>query len=398
MRLEWKTCMRAGVTVVVVYLVLRYWEMLTGAVVNMIGAAGPLLLGCAVAYVVNILMCLYERNILPYSKKPIIDRVRRPACMLLAYVTVVLALFFLVRMILPELLNALVMIVEQLPGALSKGYAWILEKLAEAGYLDELQAYLPSTNIDWQSTVTKAVNLVINGVGSVLGATVSVVSTTVGQVITLFLGLVFSAYLLLSKEKLSSQFQRLMRGYLGEKTSRKILNFVRALDTSFHSYIVGQCTEALILGSLCILGMLLFRFPYAVMIGTLVGFTALIPIAGAYIGAVVGAFMIFTVSPVKALLFLVFLVVLQQLEGNLIFPRVVGQSIGLPGMWVLAAVTVGGGVAGIPGMLIGVPMTATLYRLIKADINSRTDMLLPLRSIPAMRDDDPPPADTPPKA
>ena len=161
---------------------------------------------------------------------------------------------------------------------------------------------------------------------------------------------------------------------------------------------MGQCTEALILGSLCILGMLLFRFPYAVMIGTLVGFTALIPIAGAYIGAVVGAFMIFTVSPVKALLFLVFLVVLQQLEGNLIFPRVVGQSIGLPGLWVLAAVTVGGGVAGIPGMLIGVPLTATFYRLIKADINSRTDMLLPLRSIPAMRDDDPPPADTPPKA
>ena len=247
-------------------------------------------------------------------------------------------------------------------------------------------------------TLTKAVNLVINGVGSVLGATVSVVSTTVGQVITLFLGLVFSAYLLLSKEKLSSQFQRLMRGYLGEKTTRKILHFVRTLDTSFHSYIVGQCTEALILGSLCILGMLLFRFPYAVMIGTLVGFTALIPIAGAYIGAVVGAFMIFTVSPVKALLFLVFLVVLQQLEGNLIFPRVVGQSIGLPGLWVLAAVTVGGGVAGIPGMLIGVPLTATFYRLIRADINSRTDMLLPLRSIPAMRDDDPPPADTPPKA
>ena len=398
MRLEWKTCMRAGVTVVVVYLVLRYWEMLTGAVVSMIGAAGPLLLGCAVAYVVNILMRFYERNILPYSKKPIIDKVRRPACMLLAYVTVLLALFFLVRMILPELINAVVRIIEQLPGALSKGYAWILEKLAEAGYLDELQAYLPSSNIDWQSTVTKAVNLVISGVGSVLGATVSVVSTTVGQVITLFLGLVFSAYLLLSKEKLSSQFQRLMRGYLGEKTTRKILHFVRTLDTSFHSYIVGQCTEALILGSLCILGMLLFRFPYAVMIGTLVGFTALIPIAGAYIGAVVGAFMIFTVSPVKALLFLVFLVILQQLEGNLIFPRVVGQSIGLPGLWVLAAVTVGGGVAGIPGMLIGVPLTATFYRLIKADINSRTDMLLPLRSIPAMRDDDPPPADTPPKA
>ncbi|MGN0778298.1 MAG: AI-2E family transporter [Aristaeellaceae bacterium] len=397
MRLSWKSCMRAGLTIIVVYLVLRYWEPLTAALWGMVGAAGPLLLGCVVAYVVNILMSFYERNILPYSKKPIIDQLRRPGCMLLAYVTVLLAVFFMVRMILPELINALIMIIEQLPSALAATYAWIEQKLAEAGYLDEIRRFFPATSVDWQSTVTKAVNLVINSVGGVLGATVSMVSTTVGQVITLFLGLVFSAYLLLSKEKLKGQFQRLLRSYLGEKTTRRMLDFIRTLDSSFHSYIVGQCTEALILGSLCILGMLLFRFPYAVMIGTLVGFTALIPIAGAYIGAVVGAFMIFTVSPVKALLFVIFLTVLQQLEGNLIFPRVVGQSIGLPGMWVLAAVTVGGGVAGIPGMLFGVPLTAAFYRLIREDINQRTDMLLPLRSIPAMRDEPETPPDPSPK-
>jgi len=143
------------------------------------------------------------------------------------------------------------------------------------------------------------------------------------------------------------------------------------MNKSFHNFIVGQCTEAVILGSLCMVGMWVLRFPYAVMIGVLIGFTALIPIAGAYIGAGVGAFMIFTVSPFKAVLFLVFIVVLQQLEGNLIYPRVVGNSIGLPGIWVLAAITIGGGILGIGGMLLAVPLTATIYKLLREDIYAR---------------------------
>lgn len=142
-------------------------------------------------------------------------------------------------------------------------------------------------------------------------------------------------------------------------------------NDAFHSFIVGQCMEAVILGCLCVVGMWILRFPYATMIGCLVGFTALIPVAGAYIGAIVGGFMIFTVSPFKALLFLVFIVVLQQLEGNLIYPKVVGASIGLPGIWVLAAVTVGGGVLGIGGMLLGVPLAAGLYQLIRSDVGTR---------------------------
>jgi predicted PurR-regulated permease PerM len=151
------------------------------------------------------------------------------------------------------------------------------------------------------------------------------------------------------------------------------------LNDSFHKYIVGQCVEAVILGTLCVLGMLIFRFPYATMIGTLVGFTALIPVAGAYIGAGVGTFMILTVSPMKAVLFLIFIAVLQQVEGNLIYPKVVGSSIGLPGMWVLAAVTVGGSLFGVFGMLVGVPMAAALYRILKNDMHQREAGKLPER-------------------
>ncbi len=396
MRLEWKTCMRAGVTFIVVYLTLRYWEPLTAMAFNMLGAAMPLILGGGIAYVVNVLMRFYEKRFFPNSAKPWLTRMRRPLCMLLAFATAVLVLFVLVRMILPELIHAINLIVASLPGALAQFFQWIEEKLAEAGYLEAVSNLLPADNFDWQGTVTKGLNLLISGVGGVLGATVSVVSTTAAKLISFFLSLVFAFYLLADKEKLGAQFRRLIRAYLGEKVERKLFHFLGTMDESFHSYIVGQCTEALILGSLCILGMVIFQFPYAVMIGTLIGFTALIPIAGAYIGAGVGAFLIFTVNPIKSLLFLVFLIILQQLEGNLIFPKVVGQSIGLPGIWVLAAVTVGGGIAGIGGMVVGVPLTATLYRLVRHDMRVRTDMLLPLRNIPAMRDTEPPPEAAPP--
>ncbi|MBQ8186804.1 MAG: AI-2E family transporter, partial [Clostridia bacterium] len=159
--------------------------------------------------------------------------------------------------------------------------------------------------------------------------------------------------------------------YLHTRLANRVRYVVRVIDGSFHSFIVGQCVEAVVLGCLCIIGMLIFRFPYATMIGCLVGFTALIPVAGAYIGAAVGAFMIFTVEPIQALFFVIFLVVLQQLEGTLIYPRVVGASIGLPGVWVLAAVTIGGGVLGVGGMLLGVPLAAAVYQLLRNDVTRR---------------------------
>ena len=183
------------------------------------------------------------------------------------------------------------------------------------------------------------------------------------------MGLIFSFYLLLCKDRLAGQCSRLMRRYLRPAWYENITYVLRVLDDCFSRYIVGQCVEAVILGTLCTLGMLVLRLPYATMIGALTAFTALIPVAGAYIGGAVGALMVFSVSPVKAIIFIVFLVVLQQAEGNLIYPKVVGSSLGLPAIWVLAAVTVGGGIMGIAGMLLGVPIAAALYRLLKNDLN-----------------------------
>ena len=196
-------------------------------------------------------------------------------------------------------------------------------------------------------------------------------SATVSTAFTAVVSIIFSIYLLLGKEKLGRQISLVMKTYLKPAWYSHLVYFLETLHSCFRRFVVGQCTEAVILGLLCMGGMMLLRFPYASMVGALIGFTALIPVAGAYIGAGVGAFMIFTVSPFQSLLFLIFIAILQQLEGNLIYPKVVGSSIGLPGIWVLAAVTIGGGVLGIGGMLLAVPLAAALYQMLRVDVARR---------------------------
>ena len=206
-----------------------------------------------------------------------------------------------------------------------------------------------------------------------VGGTVSLVAGAASSIANLLIALVFAGYLLLGKERLAGQLGRVAHAYLSPEWEARVRYVVSVFDQTFHRFIVGQCLEAVVLGTLCALGMALLGFPYAVMTGTVVGATALIPVVGAYIGGAVGFLLVLTDSPVQALLFVVFLVVLQQLEGDLIYPRVVGSSIGLPGVWVLAAVTVGGGVGGILGMLLGVPTAASLYRLLAHDVARREE-------------------------
>ncbi len=369
--LTWKTCIRIGVTAVLIYLACTYWHGLTNVIGVVLGAASPLLIGAAIAYVANILMSFYERYFFVKSKKPIVGKLRRPVCMALAFLTAVLAIVWMLTTVLPELARCVELIIASVPGAIAKAYAWLDEKIQLGAMLKELNLSAPDANFDWKTTITNALNIVVSGVGGVVGAAATAVTGVANVVVTLFLAAVFAIYLLSGKEALGAQFTRLSRAVLGEKTTGRIGYVLYELDESFHAFIVGQCTEALILGALCFLGMMVFGFSNALTISIMVGFTALIPIAGAYIAAVAGVFMLFVESPLSALLFIIFLVILQQIEGNLIFPRVVGSSIGLPGVWVLAAVTVGGGVMGIPGMLLGVPLASTVYRLVGRGVRAR---------------------------
>ena len=207
--------------------------------------------------------------------------------------------------------------------------------------------------------------------GGVMSVLLKTLTSLFSGIVTAVVSIIFSIYLLADKERLSSQLDTIMDTYLKDSIHGKIKYVTAILDDCFHRYIVGQCTEAVILGVLCTIGMLILRLPYATMIGALIAFTALIPIAGAYIGAGIGAFLILSQEPIDALIFLIFIVILQQFEGNIIYPRVVGASLGLPSLWVLAAVVVGSGIMGIGGLLIGVPLTAAIYRIITEDVRKR---------------------------
>ena len=366
MKLSWKDCAKIGVSIFALYLCIHFWPKALTAAKAVVGAASPLILGACVAYVVNLLMSFYERHWFPDSKNAAVNGSRRVVCMVLAYLSVIALVVLIVALIVPQLVSCVQLLIAEIPGVMTKVVAFI-----ESLNIVPQDLIAPLLKVDWQSKLLNILSTLTSGVTNVMGAVISTVSSVFSALVTGLLAVIFSIYILLEREDLKVQFGKLMRRFLNPKWQGRSCYLLHTLDDCFHRYIVGQCLEAVIIGVLCALGMALLRLPYATMVGALVGFTALIPVAGAYIGAGVGAFMILTVDPFQALIFLIFLVILQQLEGNLIYPKVVGSSLGLPGIWVLAAVTVGGGIMGIGGMLLGVPLAAAFYRILREDVNSR---------------------------
>ncbi len=366
MKLSWRDCLKIGVSIFVLYLCIHLWPNAVSLAGTVIGAASPLILGAGIAYVVNILMSFYERNWFPASKNAAVNSSRRVVCMVLAYLSLVAVVVLIVALIVPQLVSCVQILLSEIPGAMTKVVAFI-----ESLDIVPQDLIAPLLAIDWQSKLLSILETLTSGVTNVMGAVISTVSSVFSALVTGLLAVIFSIYILLERETLKAQFGKLLRRFLSPKWQGRYCYVLHTVDDCFHRYIVGQCLEAVIIGVLCALGMGLLRLPYATMVGALVGFTALIPVAGAYIGAGVGAFMILTVDPWQAVIFLVFLVILQQLEGNLIYPKVVGSSLGLPGIWVLAAVTVGGGILGIGGMLLGVPLAAAAYRILRDDVNCR---------------------------
>lgn len=364
MKIDWRSCVRIGTSVFALYLCITYWPAAADLLCSLLQAAAPLLLGCVLAYAINILMSFYEVHYFPRSTNSALIKSRRPVCMLAAFLTLAVLVMFIVKLVVPELVSCIKLLAGQVPAAIDDLLAWLETKnIVPEDILASLQT------VDWRARAQQMIGILTSGISSAMGAAVSAAVSVFSGAVTVLLALIFSIYLLMGKEKLGNQIHRLMLRYVKPGIHAKVGYVLSVLNDSFHKYIVGQCTEAVILGALCTVGMLALNLPYATMTGTVIAFTALIPVAGAYIGAGVGAFMILTVSPVKAIVFLIFIVVLQQLEGNLIYPRVVGSSLGLPAIWVLTAVTLGGGLMGIPGMLLCVPLASALYRLVKEDVN-----------------------------
>ncbi len=366
MKIQWKTCFRVGFSIFVLYLCIHYFESMQGFFIKAIGAASPVLIGCAIAYVVNLIMVKYEKHYFPVSKSKAAKKTRRPVCMIAAFLTVVAIVVVVVSLILPELTSCIQLLLSQIPGAYKNLIAFLDEiGVVPEKILNELSA------LDWQTKIGDIVEMISSYFGNVVTMLITVITAFFSGVVVALFSIIFAIYLLLAKEKLQNRLNRILDSYLKSNICEKTRYVFSVINECFHNYIVGQTTEAVILGVLCTVGMLILQLPYATMIGALIGFTALIPIVGAFIGAVVGAFMISMTSPIQALIFVVFIVILQQLEGNIIYPKVVGESLGLPAILILASVTIGGGVFGILGMLLGVPLVAAAYKILDADVKNR---------------------------
>lgn len=332
---------------------------------KVISIFSPFLLGIILAFVLNVLNNFIEKKIFGKIKpSKIWNKIKRPLCITLSLILVFLTIFFVMNLLIPQLKNSASLFTDTLP-VYKEDIIGILNKFdVDESTVNKVGEYLDNFG--------KVITDYIKGNSKdVITVTTEVATSVVNIISKGIITLVFAIYMIAQKETLSRQINKVMKAYLKPKTINKINTVGTLANKTFSNFVTGQCLEALIFGSLVFVGMLIFRFPYASTIGVLLGFTALIPIFGAFIGTAIGFILIMMVSPVKAILFVVFIIVLQQIEGNLIYPRVVGKSIGLPGMWVLLSVTVGGSIGGILGMLIATPLCSLLYALFTKMVNDR---------------------------
>lgn len=328
----------------------------------------PLVFGLVIAYVLNILMKKLEKVYFPKSNKKIVKQSRRIVCILLSILLIIGVVVIVALIVIPEFVNAVSVIIEAIPETLENVKNFIT---TNSDKYEVIGKGLTTLKIDIDE-ISKGIMSAASGVlTSILSSILLFVGSLTNSLLNFVIAIVFAIYVLVSKEKLSMQIRKVMKAFLKGKTIGKIDYVFNVTQDAFSNFIIGQCVEAVIIGLLCTIGMFLFRFPYAVTVGAFISATALIPVIGAYLGAALGAFMILTVSPMKALLFIIFIIILQQLENNLIYPRVVGSSIGLPGIWVFAVITIGGGIGGIVGMLLSVPIAASIYKLFSDKVNSR---------------------------
>lgn len=351
-----------------------------------IGLVLPFLVGGALAFIINVPMRFLECKLFdePYAKRkvpqkkgktvkpPFWWRAKRPLSLLLSLVLVIGVIFVGMFLIVPEIANSfstIALSVKQFPEQLHRWSLQLMDFMPQvAVWLEQLDMNM---DIDWQKTIMDVVGFLQSGAGDVLSATFNVAASIFSGIVTGFLAIIFSFYLLLNKEKLSGQIKQILYAYLREGHADYIVRIGRMSNKTFSSFLSGQCIEAVILGSLFFVAMTIFRFPYALMISVLIAFTALIPVFGAFIGCVVGAFLILLLNPIQAFWFVILFLVLQQFEGNVIYPKVVGSSVGLPALWVLVAVTLGGSTMGVVGMLVNIPLFSVLYSLFRETVKNR---------------------------
>lgn len=347
------------------FLIYTYWETVVSICNKIFVASQPFLFGAGIAFVVNILMSFYEKILIKFIPFGFITKIKRPVSLLLAFATIGLIFTWVVFTVLPDLIDSINTLISQDRSAINNLINWLLKNKSLQKIIQDLGGVTQVRELI-NSYSAQLLQQIMNGLTNFLTSLTSLPST----LINLFISIVFSCYVLAGKEKLGSQVNRLVDVYLG-RYGKTFHYVVAILNNRFHNFFVYQSIEACILGTLCYIGMRIFNFPYAATISILIGFSAMIPVLGAYIGVTIGTILIMTHSATLALLFVAYVVILQQFEGNLIYPYVVGGSTGLPVVWVILAITIGSALGGILGMLVSVPVAATLYQIVKDNVVTR---------------------------
>ena len=344
------------------FLAVTYWGVVAKFMKTILRAAMPLLIGCVVAYIVNLLLRQYERLYQRLLPGPRAQRFKRAVGIVLSYLSIIIIVALVIRLVIPEIVSCVRLLITNHGRVINR----FINTVQENSSLKDFWKSFDPKHLDWDK-IGKYVGYGFGGtMKTVMSTASSIVSATTTAVVAFF----FSIYLLIYKEMLARQFNRVMDTYCS-KIKRPVMHVIRTFDESYSNYIVGQCKDAALLGIACFIGMKLLGMPYASMIGVVTFFGALIPIVGAILGASIGVVLIFAISPIKSLIFLIFIIVLQQFDNRVTYPLVVGKSIGLPSVWVFAAVIVGGGISGILGMMLTVPLFAAIYKLVTEDVQRR---------------------------
>lgn len=335
----------------------------------------PVITALCIAFVLNVLFSALENRVFRFMEKSphtFVRRAKRPLCLVLTYLVAFGIIILLIAVIIPELIDTCVGLTEKLPSFMNDVRVFVEDTLDKFNFSQDL---VPNIKIDWAQVAESIKNYLMNYSEAIFGSAYSITTSVFSAVYNTVFSIMISVYILACKEKIGSFASRCINAFAPKKLADTLYHLASITYNSFAKFIGGQLTEAVILGVLCFLGMTILRFPNAAIISIFICITSLVPIIGATVGVIVGFLLIFIVSPVKALLFLVFFVVLQQLEGSLIYPRVVGKSVGLPGVIVVCAVLVGGNIGGIFGALVGVPTSAVLYTVLREAVERRTQKL-----------------------
>ncbi|NCC44761.1 MAG: AI-2E family transporter [Clostridia bacterium] len=331
----------------------------------------PFLLGGAIAFIINLPMKWIEKNVFGrgrWKNNKLIKKMDRPLSLVLSIALVVAVIVLVFFVVVPQLGDTVMELSRNAQIFWPKAQAWGIKLFNDN---PEISEWINSLEMDWDQLIQQAVSFLRTGAGTILGSTFSVARVIVSAATDFVIAFVFAVYIVLQKEKLSIQVKKVMYAFIPEKIVEKTLQICGLTHKIFSNFISGQCLEAVILGTMFFVVMTIFRFPYALLVGILIAFTALIPIVGAFIGCAIGAVLILMESPMQALAFVVLFLVLQQIEGNLIYPHVVGNSVGLPSIWVLVAVSLGGSLLGVVGMLVFIPLVAVIYTIFRGYVYKR---------------------------